>query len=56
LNAELQILGKTFYDVYTDDRAGHENSIYPLAEIFFQKGQGVVGFMDENGVQYLHIE
>jgi hypothetical protein len=56
LNATVQILGQTFYDVYTDDRPGHENSLYPLAEIFFQKGKGVIGFTDENGVQYLQIE
>ncbi len=55
-NEQIQILGIPFTDVYSDDRPGHENAEFPLAEIYFQKGKGVIGFIDENGLEWLRIE
>lgn len=55
-NSEIEINGVNYQEVYSDDRPGHENTQFPLAEIYFQRGQGIVGFVDENGKQWRRIE
>jgi len=55
-NEQIQILGMPFSDVYSDDRPGHENAEFPLAEVYVQKGKGVIGFIDEKGMEWLRIE
>ena len=55
-NDQIEINGTTYSDVYTDDRPGHENSNVPLAEIYFQKGNGIIGFVDEVGIVWEKID
>ena len=55
-NDQIEINGTTYNNVYTDDRPGHENSDYPLAEIYFQKGKGIIGFVDEVGIVWEKID
>ena len=56
LNPEIEIDGINYQDVYSDDRPGHENAEFPLAEIYFQKGEGIIGYIDESGIKWRRIE
>jgi len=56
LNPIVEINGVNYQEVYSDDRPGHANTEFPLAEIYYQKGQGVIGFIDEYGMQWKKVE
>ncbi|MBK8567999.1 MAG: hypothetical protein IPN76_32970 [Saprospiraceae bacterium] len=55
-NSEIELNGINYQEVYTDDRPKHENAEFPLAEIYFKKGEGLIGFADENGKKWRRIE
>ncbi|MCG8331159.1 MAG: hypothetical protein MI974_25950 [Chitinophagales bacterium] len=55
-NPVIELNGVNYQNVYSDDRPGHENTEFPLAEIYFQKGEGIIGYIDEAGIKWRKIE